>query len=143
MFGVLIPGSVIQYNFEVVQDKGVITIPNPKSINVIGFFMNRPLDNVTAGASLYFSAPPYDGMEFIGAIANSRPSDIFHTGWSLNPSVNIHSELKLVVQIEPLQNLETSVKIKEETDMNKNFAQKVALNLYNYLQSFNRNENAA
>lgn len=48
-------------------------------------------------ASLYFSVPPYDGLEFIGAVANMRPSDVFHTGWALNSSVNILPELKLVV----------------------------------------------
>ncbi len=63
-------------------------------------------------ASLYFSPPPYENLEFVGAIANERPSDIFHTGWSLNPSVNLLPELKLVLQLEPLQNIETLVLIK-------------------------------
>ena len=53
-------------------------------------------------ASLYFSPPPYVNLEFVGAIANERPSDIFHTGWSLNPSVNLLPELKLVLHLEPL-----------------------------------------
>lgn len=48
-------------------------------------------------AALYYSTPPYDNLFFIGAIANSRPSDIFHTGFSLNPTVNIHPEVKIVV----------------------------------------------
>lgn len=56
--------------------------------------------------------PPYEGLEFIGAIANERPSDIFHTGWALNPTVNVHSELKLVVQLEPLENVATMIRIK-------------------------------
>jgi protein Hikeshi len=77
-------------------------------------------------------------MEFVGALADLRPSDIFHTGWSLNPTINIHQEIKLVVQIEPLENLETAVRIKQETDLNKEFAKKVAQNLFNYLGSFNR-----
>jgi Protein of unknown function (DUF775) len=71
--------------------------------------MNQPLPDNTLGgksrhiikklflAALYFSTPPYEGLEFVGAIANERPSDIFHTGWSLNPVVNVHAELKLVV----------------------------------------------
>ena len=82
--------------------------------------------------------PPYDGLEFIGAIADQRPSDIFHTGWSLNPSVNMHSELKLVVQIDPIDKIEQCIKIKQETDLNKEFAKKVAHNLFNFMQSFNR-----
>lgn len=90
------------------------------------------------GASLYYSTPPdYSGLQFIGAIANLRPSDIFHTGWSLNPTVNQMSELKLIVQLEPLENLETIVKATADTDLNKEFAKKVAQNLFNYLYSFN------
>ena len=41
-------------------------------------------------------------MQFVGAIGNERPSDIFHTGWGLNPNVNVLSEIKLVVALEPL-----------------------------------------
>ena len=62
-----------------------------------------------------------------------RPSDIFHTGWALNPNVNVLPELKIIIQVEPLENLETSIKVGQETDLNKNFAQKVAQNLFNYL----------
>ena len=89
-------------------------------------------------ASLYFSTYPYQNLEFLGAIANERPSDIFHTSWSLNPAVNTQSEIKLVVQLEPLANIETIIKIKQEGDLNQEFAKKVAYNLFNYLQSFNR-----
>ena len=56
----------------------------------------------TLTASLYYSIPPYEGLAFIGAIANERPSDIFHTGWALDPTVNMHPEIKLVVQFDPL-----------------------------------------
>lgn len=121
-----------------------MTIPNPRAINVIGFFMNQPLaDNNFGGihlfnlivyvASLYFSVHPYVNLEFIGAIGNERPSDVFHTGWSLNPCVNILPELKLVVQLEPLANIEACIRIKQETDLNKEFAKKVAFNLFNFL----------
>jgi hypothetical protein len=89
-------------------------------------------------ASLYFSVPPYENLEFVGAIGNDRPSDIFHTGWSLNPNVNMLPELKLVVQLEPLANIEACIRIKQETDLNKEFAKKVAYNLFNFLQSFNK-----
>ena len=96
----------------------VVTITNPGSINVIGFFMNTQLQDGTVGASLSYSLPPdYSGLVFIGAIANVRPSDIFHTGWSLNPSINQLSELKLIVQIEPLSQIETQVAISQETQL--------------------------
>ena len=47
-------------------------------------------------------------------------------------------ELKLVVQLEPLENIEACIRIKQETDLNKEFAKKVAYNLFNFLQSFNK-----
>ena len=76
----------------------VVTIQNPGAVNVIGFFMNTPLQDASFGATLSYSTPPdYSTLTFIGAIANVRPSDIFHTGWSLNPNVNQLTELKLVV----------------------------------------------
>ena len=75
-----------------------MTIANPGTVNVIGFFMNTPLANDQTGASLSYSIPPnYSGITFVGAIANQRPSDIFHTGWALNPEINQLSELKLIV----------------------------------------------
>ena len=83
--------------------------------------------------SLYQSVPPYEGLELIGAINDSKPSDIFHTGWSLNPTINIHHELKLVIQFDPIENVETAIRIKQETDLNKEFAKKVAHNLFNFL----------
>ena len=111
---------------------------------MIGFFMNQPLPDTNFGgkktihsykhlASLYFSVPPYENLEFVGAIGNDRPSDIFHTGWALNPMVNLLPELKLVVQLEPLANIEACIRIKQETDLNKEFAKKVAYNLFNFL----------
>ena len=79
-------------------NNSVVTIQNPGAINVIGFFMNTPIADNTLGASLSYSLPPsYAGIIFIGAIANVRPSDIFHTGWSLNPNINTLAELKLIV----------------------------------------------
>ena len=70
--------------------------------------MNQPLADQTQGATISYSRPPeYSSMVFIGALANQRPSDIFHTGWALNPEINQLSELKLVVQLEPLQQIET------------------------------------
>ena len=96
--GVLIPGQVVNYTFEQFGDMGVMTVPNPKSINVLSFFINRPLDSDQIGASLSYSTPPdYSGMNFIGAIGNQRPSDIFHPGFALNPNVNTLAEIKLIV----------------------------------------------
>ena len=84
-------------------------ISNPNSISDLTFFLISSLpDNY--GAALYYAVYPYVDLQFIGAIANSRPSDIFRTGWSVKEDVNEAKLLKLVVKIEPLSNLETLVK---------------------------------
>ena len=89
-----------------------MTVQNPKSINVISFFMNVPLSDEETGAALYYSYPPkYDSLLFIGAIANNRPSDIFHPGFALNPTVNTLQEVKLVIELKPLSEISTSVQI--------------------------------
>ncbi len=60
--------------------------------------MNYPIDKPDSCVALYYSTPPsYNSLIFIGAIADARPSDIFHTGFSLNPNVNIYPEIKLVI----------------------------------------------
>ena len=60
--------------------------------------MNYPVDKPDSCVALYYSIPPlYDSLVFIGAIADSRPSDIFHTGFALNPNVNVCPEIKLVI----------------------------------------------
>ena len=38
-----------------------------------------------------------ENLIFLGAIANTRPSDIFSTGFALNPDVNTLQSLKLVM----------------------------------------------
>ena len=62
-FGVLIPGFPVQYNFEQIGENGVLTIQDPRNINVISFFMNQPLAQQDAGAALYYCTPPnYDNL---------------------------------------------------------------------------------
>ena len=114
-----------------------MTIANPGQVNVIGFFMNVPIADDSQGATLSYSTPPeYSGMTFIGAIANMRPSDIFHTGWALNPNINQLAELKLVCQLQPLTEIETQVTLTQETQIAENYAEKVVDSLFNYLSSF-------
>ena len=56
---------------------------------------------------------------FIGAIANERPTDIFHPGFALNPNVNMCSEFKLVVVLKSLEEIEINIKSAQETDLQK------------------------
>ena len=70
------------------------------------------------GAALYYSLPPnYDSLIFIGAIANERPSDIFHPGFSLNPNVNCHHEIKLVIEIKKFGEIKEYVRVAQDKDL--------------------------
>ena len=61
----------------------------------ICFFLNNALpDNVAA--CLYYSAPPYQNLEFLGAVANNRPSDIFTTGFPVKDDVNYKKLVKFI-----------------------------------------------
>ena len=45
------------------------------------------------------------------------------------------------MQAKSLEEIQTSVQITSETDLQKSFAKKVAQNLFTYLQSFNLSDN--
>jgi len=117
----------------------VVTVSDPKNITILAFFLNTALPDGLGGA-LYYSIPPYETLQFIGAVGNARPSDIFHTGFALNPYVNELNELKLVIKVEPLENLKDLVLLNNNNEIQKEFAKKVALNLYNFMVSFNKIE---
>ena len=42
-------------------------------------------------AVLYYSLPPFNDIEFMGAVANARPSDTFSTKFGLNPDIIVVS----------------------------------------------------
>lgn len=61
------------------------------------FTLTAPLpDNIALG--LYYSIPPYENLQYLGAITNNRPSDIFSTGFPLRPEIAGINTLKLCVR---------------------------------------------
>jgi hypothetical protein len=92
------------------------------------------------GAALYYSVPPYQTQQFIGCVCNQRPSDVFYTGWALDQNVNFYPTIKIGVQMEKLKNIEMAFKEKIQIDINQEFAKRLAKNLYNYIDSFNQNQ---
>ena len=95
MLGVLIPGNKIT-EIAITGEFSIFEINNPKKINNIGLYLIQPIpDNY--GAAMFFSVPPYETKEFIGCIANIRPSDTFYTGWNMNPLVNSQDTLKVAL----------------------------------------------
>lgn len=140
--------------------------PNPNdnvitSISELVFFL---LPNITlppnSGAMIYWSAsaaetPNCDNhassssFELLGALTTTQTSSILRTGWSTNePLQNLLASLSsktdsyvsitFGISIEPLDNVNNVQQPIVEKNMNqhKNIAHKIALDLFNYLQSF-------
>eukprot|EP00825_Cyclidium_porcatum_P030504 TRINITY_DN32321_c0_g1_i2.p1 TRINITY_DN32321_c0_g1~~TRINITY_DN32321_c0_g1_i2.p1 ORF type:complete len:300 (+),score=65.16 TRINITY_DN32321_c0_g1_i2:2-901(+) len=131
-FGILVPGQLPITSFQIINNMYVSEINQPSQIPTLTFFIFQPIPQ-TMGAALYFSAPPYQDLQFIGAVANSRPSDIFSTGWSVNPEVNQQQQIKLVIKLETLESLKPLVELSEQNNSQKNYAKLVAKNLYNFM----------
>ncbi|CAG9319970.1 unnamed protein product [Blepharisma stoltei] len=139
MFGIIIPGQPVIYNFtQISETQWTIDLPSPGLINNLTFFLASPLPEGYA-AALSYSIPPFATIEFLGAIANERPSDIIHTAWSFNPSINSSSLIKLLISVELISNIAGLVENKANSDIRQQYAKKVALNLYRFMESFNKN----
>ena len=113
MIGVIIPGSPIITGGPLTSTNVAIDIQNPRIINNITLFQTEALPDGT-GAAIYYSTPPYESLQFIGCVCNIRPSDVFYTGWSLNPNVNMFQQIKLCVKLDKLSNLKMALEEKKD-----------------------------
>jgi len=95
MLGVLVPGNPIM-EIAITGEFSLFEINDPKRINNIGLFLIKPIPD-DLGAALFFSVSPYESKEFIGCVANIRPSDTFYTGWNMNPIVNNQQTIKVAL----------------------------------------------
>jgi hypothetical protein len=68
-FGLLVPGQPIITNFQETNGIYHIDIENPREIANISLFLTSQIPQNYA-ITLYFSIPPYENMQYIGAVAN-------------------------------------------------------------------------
>lgn len=68
-FSVLIPGQAVFTNFECNNNIYHMDLPNPRTIANISIFLIQPIPENYA-ITLNFSLPPYNNMQYLGAIAN-------------------------------------------------------------------------
>lgn len=139
MIGLLIPGLNIINGGPITNNMVVLDVVNPKNINNIGLFLHEIIPE-EYGAAIYFSCPPFEDLQFLGCVANQRSSDIFYTGWSMDSNVNCHNIIKICVKLEELKNIKDAFEIKIKNDNNQEFAKRLAKNLFNYLDSYNKNK---
>lgn len=165
VLGVLIPGGVVRTDFVPTDATGMkfslalsgISGKDIASVSELIFFLlpgvSLPPDH---GALLYwqiistpdqnsmsstpFSGPTTTEFELVGAITNQRPSDSFRTGWATNEtlaslvnSVSSTITINLGVSIEHISSIQNIGAVKDDTT---NVAKKIAMNLFNFMQSF-------
>ena len=140
MFGLVIPGlpSVTEFP-QIAANQWAIDLPNPASINNLTFFITGPLPQDCAAALSCSFPPDYTSLEFIGAVATEFPSDIFNTGWALNPDKASCSAVRLVISLESISTIAPLVEQRKTRDIRQIYAKKVALNLFRFMESFNQN----
>ena len=81
-------------------------------------------------------------FELVGAITNNKPSGVFRTGWATNETLSIAINspysstitINLGVSIEPISTIDNMGMIQDKTT---HVAMKIAMDLFNYMQSFN------
>lgn len=139
MIGIVVPGNPITRGGPLTTNMVVIDVNGPKNVNNITLFLEEALPN-DFGAAMYFSLAPYTELQFLGCVANQRPSDCFYTGWSLNPEIQNNATIKLCVKLEKLDVIKDNFGGKVKNDVNQEFAKRIAKNLFNYLDSYNKNQ---
>lgn len=138
MIGVVVPGNPIIRGGPITSNLFSFSIESPKFVNNISLFLEEPLPE-GYGASLFFSIYPYTESQFLGCVANQRPSDIFYTGWSLSTEINNYP-VQLCVRLDSLEFIKENFASKVKNDINQEFAKRIAKNLFNYLDSYNKNQ---
>lgn len=161
-FGLLIPNYPVRTDFAPVdQGKCVLTMNCPgdlaaplASITEVGLFLmpNVPLPlghgvlcywQITAAFAPQPGQPPgATGYELLGSMTQDKPSSIFQTGWAEHEQlVEISStgtpvRVTIAVSVEPLNNIQNLSETVPRSERRLFVAQKVALDLFKYMQSF-------
>eukprot|EP00070_Physeter_catodon_P026252 XP_028333146.1 protein OPI10 homolog isoform X1 [Physeter catodon] len=146
MFGVIVPGrpclapapaTAGQPSFTGLPgSQWVCDLEKPGEISDILCFLTAPLPCNDEGAGIYYSIPPFTNWEFIGAITNVKPSALLSTGWAFLPQTSQLPVVKLGMMLENAPSLQEKLLTTPLPDVKKEYARRVALNLYRYLESF-------
>jgi hypothetical protein len=153
-FGMLVPGGPVRHDFAPVDGSGTKfalqmsspgDFPNPLLVNELVFFLGAPMAP-SQGVMVYWqltSGNEQSGFELLGSITMDQPSQIFRTGWSEHDqflSLPPHQPVTVTIglSIEPLESIRN---VASTTSANANarrplVAQKIAQDLYNFMQSF-------
>uniref|UniRef100_A0A7S2V1Q5 Hikeshi-like domain-containing protein n=1 Tax=Fibrocapsa japonica TaxID=94617 RepID=A0A7S2V1Q5_9STRA len=139
-FGLLVPGRPVQTAFrQILETKFVADILNPQEISDVCFF-TLPNFVIPEGFSviLYYSPAPFDNWSVLGALSTAKPSGVFRTGWATNESLRGASHLQLGVSIESVDVMKNLNLDETGVEDRKQFAHKIALDLFQFMASFSQ-----
>jgi len=140
MFGLVVPGHPVITEFtQVGTTQWSVELQNPASISNLTFFITGPLPAECAAALSCSFSPSFTSFEFLGAVATEFPSDIFNTGWALNPDKSSCASVRVLVSLEAIATIAPLVEERKRSDIRQTYAKKVALNLFRFMESFNQN----
>jgi hypothetical protein len=108
-------------------------VANPKTIANVSLFLTEQIPPNIA-ISLYFSLPPYNEMQYLGAVANEKSSDVYSTGFPFRLDFDTATSVKFCLRAQSFEEIATLVR---SSDGQKEYAKLVAHNLYNFMMSFN------
>ncbi|PHJ25901.1 duf775 domain protein, partial [Cystoisospora suis] len=114
----------------------ICDLVNPGEISDLVCFLTSPLPADNEGAGIYYSIPPFTDWEFMGVLTNNKPSVLLSPGWSFLPHTSQLPLLKIGISIESAPVLQEKLITKPPPDVKKEYARRVALNLYRYIESF-------
>eukprot|EP00386_Alphamonas_edax_P014630 GDKI01044874.1.p1 GENE.GDKI01044874.1~~GDKI01044874.1.p1 ORF type:complete len:180 (+),score=21.42 GDKI01044874.1:66-605(+) len=137
IFGLVIPKRLTSSQFVQQGEAQWITeIVRPGEVSEFSLFLNNALPSDNHGVGVYFSYPPYTDWQYLGLLTNNCPSEIFSTGWALNPEVSQLPAVRLGLMVEPASALMEKLQTQPPLDVKKEFARKTALNLFRFIESF-------
>jgi hypothetical protein len=166
IFGLIVPGQPVITDFVPSDSSGLkflLTLPfainsSPALISDLVIFLLPGISLPgNSGALIYWSAAPIyanatlapnsTGFEMLGALTPAKPSGVFRTGWSTNEAlIQLLQQqqssgggvsITLGISIEPIVNISNIPGVENNGVENRgDIAKKIALDLFQYLQSF-------
>ena len=141
LFGLVVAGRNVTTDwFPTSETRCISELSEPTLTNEITFFL-LPQVSIPPGhgAVLYFSkAPMFDQWEMIGAVTPEKPSGIFRTGWSTKEDMVGCPMVQLGVSLEPYETISNLEIMNSGVDERKEFAIKIAKDLFLYMTSFSQ-----
>ena len=140
-----IPGLPLTTTFNYENNLIFMSVSNPASVSQFYAGLVKPLSNESLGIGIFYSPPPFNDFIYLTTLANENPGSVVTTNWGFKEKLYSVDEVKLVFQVNQLDAFRNLHQLTNSKNPQFEFAQKVAQNLYNFFESYPkqnmRNEN--